>query len=164
MNSSPIAKTMTRVAIALTLTVCLAWSQTQKPDSATSDQSGPAARAGQVRIPQRAVSPLFKGEQGKQRTEIHFDRATGVVTMKLLVQDPNGYFIPNLRPENFAVFENGVRQTNVNVNVEHAPVSLALLLEWGGRYPSLNKTIATEVSMAARQLLEVTGHEDKIAV
>jgi hypothetical protein len=52
--------------------------------------------AGQIGIPNRASTPLFKGEQGKQRTEIHFDRATEIVTIKLLVQDPNGYFIPNI--------------------------------------------------------------------
>src|ERR1700736_3169868 len=118
----------------------------------------------QVQVPNRPTSPLFNSTQGKQKSEMHFDPATGMVTMKLLVQDPNGYFIPNLRRDNFAVYENGVRQNNATVEVEHAPVSLALLLEWGGRYPSLNKTLASEVSMAGRQLLEVTGREDNIAI
>jgi hypothetical protein len=40
---------------------------------------------------------LFEGKEGKQKTEIHFDPATRMVTVKLLVQDPNGYFIPNIR-------------------------------------------------------------------
>ena len=56
---------------------------------------------GQVRVPNRANKPLFEGRQGKQNTEIYFDPASGVVTLKLLVQDPNGYFIPNIRRENF---------------------------------------------------------------
>ena len=56
---------------------------------------------------------LFHGQQGKQRTEIHFDPATGTVTVKLLVQDPNGYFIPGIRRENFAVYVDGVRQDDV---------------------------------------------------
>jgi len=51
--------------------------------------------------------PLFYGKQGKQKTEIHFDPASRMITIKLLVQDPNGYFIPNIRRDNFVVYENG---------------------------------------------------------
>jgi VWFA-related protein len=117
-----------------------------------------------IRIPDRAAAPLFKGEPGKQRTEIHFDPATGMVTLKLVVQDPNGYFIPNIRRDNFVVYENGVRQNNATVDIEHAPLSLAMLLENGGRYPALNKAIATEISLDGRHLLDVVGREDKIAI
>ena len=119
---------------------------------------------GQIGIPNRAPAPLFKGEQGKQRTEIHFDRATGIVTIKLLVQDPNGYFIPNIRRENFVVYENGVRQTNATVEIEHAPVSLGVLLEYGGHFQGLNKELVREVSRAAHRLLDVLGQRDKITI
>ena len=102
-----------------------AWGQNLKPV------------AGQIGVPNRASAPLFKGEQGKQRTEIHFDPATGRVTIKLLVQDPNGYFIPNIRRENFVVYEDGVRQTNATVDIEHAAVSLGSLLEYGGHLSGL---------------------------
>jgi Ca-activated chloride channel family protein len=122
------------------------------------------ATEGKVRIPNRASGSLFKGEQGKQRTEIHYDPATGLVTMKLLVQDPSGYFIPNIRRENLVVYENGVRQSNAAVEIEHAPVSLALLMEYGGRNQALNKELADEVNRAAHQLLEMLGREDKIAI
>src|ERR1700719_1982299 len=118
----------------------------------------------QVQVPNRPTSPLFNSTQGKQRTEIHFDPATGMVTLKLLVQDPNGYFIPNIRRDNFVVYENGVRQNNAAVEVEHPSVSLALVLEYGGHYPALNKAIVTDIAIAGRQLLEVTGREDKIAI
>src|SRR5690349_18784186 len=67
-------------------------------------------------------------EQGRAKSEISFDPASGEVTVKMLVQDPNGYFIPNIRRDNFAVYENGVRQTNAMVGIEHSPVSLALLM------------------------------------
>jgi VWFA-related protein len=118
----------------------------------------------QVRIPSRASNPLFPGKQGRQKTEIHFDPATRTVTIKLLVQDPNGYFIPHIRRDNFAVYENGVRQRNATVEIEHAPVSLVLLMEFGGRMPALNRSLATEVSRTGRQLLDVLGREDKVAV
>jgi VWFA-related protein len=120
--------------------------------------------AGQVRIPARAPSALFHGDQGKQNTELEFDPASGVVTLKLLVQDPSGYFIPNIRRENFAVYENGVRQHDATVEIEHARVSLGLLLEHGGRYQLLNKAVTGEVARAALRLLGVLGREDKVAV
>jgi hypothetical protein len=59
----------------------------------------------ELHIPNRASTPLFKGTQGTQRTEIRYDPAAGTGTMKVLVQDPNGYFVPNIRPENFAVYD-----------------------------------------------------------
>jgi VWFA-related protein len=107
---------------------------------------------------------LFQGAQGNQRTEIRFDPATGLVTLKMLVQDPSGYFIPNIRRENFVVYENAARQQNATVEIEHAPVSVGVLLEYGGRYQALNQAIGEEVSRAAHGVLEQIGRNDKVAV
>jgi Ca-activated chloride channel homolog len=148
----PMPKLTIAGIIMLLLFTPRAWGQNLKP------------AAGEIGIPNRASAPLFKGEQGKQRTEIHFDRTTGLVTIKLLVQDPNGYFIPNIRRENFVVYEDGVRQTNATVDIEHAAVSLGSLLEYGGHYQGLNKELTREVSRAAHQLLDVLGPQDKIAI
>ncbi len=117
-----------------------------------------------VEEPARRSGSLFQGEQGRQKTEIYFDRATGMVTMKMLVQDSNGYFIPNIRRDNFVVYENGVRQQNATVEIEHAPVSMAVLLEWGGRYQALNRALGDQVPRAAHQLLDELGRDDKVAV
>jgi VWFA-related protein len=116
-----------------------------------------------VQIPQRPAA-LFTGEQGKQRTEIHFNPATSEVTMKLLVQDPAGYFIPDLHRDNFAVYENGFRQQNATVEIEHAPITLGIVLEHGGRYKGFNRTSSDEVLRAGQQLLGELGREDKVAI
>jgi hypothetical protein len=50
------------------------------------------------------------------------------------------------------------------VEVERASVSLALLMEFGGRSPGMNRESGQEVSRATRQLLEVLGREDKVAI
>ncbi|MGA3238535.1 MAG: hypothetical protein ABSG03_19745 [Bryobacteraceae bacterium] len=121
-----------------------------------------ASAWGQIRVPNRASKPLFEGREGKERTEIRFDPATSTVTLKLLVQDPNGYFIPNIRRENFIVY--GVRQTNASVDVEHSPVALGLLLERGGRFPSLNRELVNNVSSASRELFHEIGDRDQIAL
>ena len=51
---------------------------------------GAALLPTQIHVPNRPSAPLFQGAQGRQKTEIHFDPTTQVVTIRLLVQDPNG--------------------------------------------------------------------------
>jgi VWFA-related protein len=139
--------------------------QNHRGQDARAQKSNPhVSTAAPIRIPNRPQTPVFEGQQGKQKTEIHFDPATGMVTLKLLVQDPKGNFIPNIRRNNFAVYENGVRQENASVDIEHAPVSLALLMEYGGRYPALNRAYCQEISRVANQALGVLGPDDKLAV
>src|SRR3569623_3704618 len=60
---------------------------------------------GSVKIPTRPDAALFQGEQGMQNTEVSCDPTTHMVTFKMLVQDPNGYFVPNIRRDNFAIYE-----------------------------------------------------------
>jgi len=146
------------------LLVVFANGQSQRPARTSNNPPPRSAVTGQIQIPDRPSNSLFIGQPGKQRTEIHLDPATGLVTLKLLVQDVNGYFIPDLRRDNFVVYENDVRQTNATVEIEHAPVSLALALEFGGRYPSLNKILANQVFEGGRQLIEAVGREDRIAI
>jgi Ca-activated chloride channel family protein len=122
-----------------------------------------AASQHRLQVPDRPAA-LFTGEQGKQRTEVHFDPATGDVTMKLLVQDPAGYFIPDLHRDNFAVYENGVRQQNATVEIEHAPITLGIVMEHGGRYKGFNKTSSDEVLRAGEMLLDELGRNDKVAI
>ena len=131
--------------------------------SKTGMRSLRSQRAGEIEVPNRPASSLFQGEQGKQKSEIHYDQTTGIVTIKMVVQDPNGYFIPNIRRDNFAVYENNVRQPNATVEIDHAPVTLAVLLEYGGRRQALNKALGLEVPRAAHQLLDEIGRQDRIA-
>jgi VWFA-related protein len=118
----------------------------------------------QLTVPNRPASPLYSGEQGEQGSEIKFAPSTRVVTAKVHVEDPNGYFLPNLRRENFAVYEDGVRQKNVTVEIERSPATIALMLEYGGRYRELNKSLARQVPEIGRQFLEAIGRDDKVAI
>ncbi|HEX4076792.1 MAG TPA: VWA domain-containing protein [Candidatus Acidoferrales bacterium] len=122
-----------------------------------------SSQSAQVTVPARPAIPLFKGQQGKQQSAIAFSSATRKVTIALRVEDPNGYFIPNLHRDNFAVYEDSEPQKNVDVEIEHSPVSVALLMEFGGRYHELDKAIGTEVAQIGRQFLDVAGPNDKIA-
>lgn len=111
-------------------------------------------------VPARAGN----SQEGGQKTEIHFDATTRVVTIKMLVRDSNGYSVPNIRRENFVVYEDGVRQQDVTVEIEHAAASIGLLLEHGGRYQSLNDALHQAISMAADQFLDQMGNDDEVAI
>jgi Ca-activated chloride channel family protein len=62
------------------------------------------------------------------------------------------------------VFENGVRQQDVNVDIAHAPVTLAVLFEHGGRSYQLNRAIASDAEYIVRPLLGMLERDDKLAV
>jgi VWFA-related protein len=132
--------------------------------SLASAQGGPTLPPPQIHVPNRPGKPLFAGEQGGQRTEINYDRKTQIVTLRLVVQDSNGYFIPDIHRENFAVYENGIRQQNATVEIEHAAVSAGVLVEYGGHYHALNEALAATVSLAVGQFADEIGSEDNIAV
>jgi hypothetical protein len=62
------------------------------------------------------------------------------------------------------VYENGIRQQNATVEVEHAPVSLGLLIEFGGCTPALNRELGQEVSRAGEHLVAELSRGDRLAV
>jgi VWFA-related protein len=115
--------------------------------------------------PQRPSESRFQSEPGTPHPlQIAFDPQTRLVTVALSVEDPDGYFIPNLRPDNFAVYEDGVLQRNATVDVEHAAVTLSVLIEGGGRYLELNKFLTTELPAVTRPLLDTLIPDDKLAL
>ena len=126
-------------------------------------QGGPASPSAQIHVPDRPGKPLFAGEQGRQRTEIHYDPQTGLVRLSLVVQDSNGYFIPDISRANVAVYENGVRQRNATVEIEHAAVCVGVLVEYGGHYHALNEALAATISMAVGQFADEIESEDEVA-
>jgi hypothetical protein len=149
------------LTIAIGLVVSVSQNAPQPHDATQSTQSGSNT---QLTIPDRPSAPLFQGQQGNQRSEVAFNPSNQTVTLKLQVQDPNGYFLPNIRRENFAVYEDDVRQKNVTVEIEHSPIVAALLLEFGGRYLELNKLLGFEIPRIGRNLLDDIGRDDKLAV
>jgi hypothetical protein len=64
----------------------------------------------------------------------------------------------------FVVYEDNVRQPIENVEVTHAPLSIGLLLENGGRYHALNEVMADNVTRAARELLGAISPGDRVTM
>ena len=119
----------------------------------------------QVTLQRRSAKSIFESDPGKLHAlQVAFDPQTQLVTVTLSVEDPAGYFIPNLRREHFAVYEDGVLQKNATVDIDHAAVSMSVLLEGGGRYQELNQMLRTEIPSVAHPLLNALIPDDKVAV
>jgi VWFA-related protein len=132
---------------------------------------GPAPGRGSE-LPLSNISPetpshahaLLEDIQLGSKAEIAFDPATQMVTINLRIKDPRGYLIPSLRPDNFLVYEDGVRQNDTTVEVQRSPVTLGILLEYGGRFSAINTTLGQDVSTAATQLGGEITPDDKVAL
>src|SRR5581483_12516823 len=152
----------TRLSILVTVGVlCSALANGQQSTGAQGDRWTASVVK---RVPVRRSSSLAKGMQGKQQSEIYFDSVTNMVTLKFQVQDPNGDFIPSIRPNNFVVYENGIRQTLDQVAIEHAPATVAQLLEYGGRTPGLGRLVGPEITQAGREIIDVLTDQDRVGI
>ncbi len=96
--------------------------------------------------------------------QVDFASDSGLVSIKTFVDQSAFPSLTSAHPDNFVVYENGVRQNDVNVAVEHAPISIGILLEYGGRYHTLNEIRGEKAWNAAKELLQEIGPEDKVAL
>ena len=97
--------------------------------------------------------------------DIELAAATGLVTIRLPAAgaaDPSS--MTDLHPADLSIWEDGVRQRDVKVTVEHLPVFMGVLFEHGGRYSVLNEIRAQQAVAAARQLLQEAGSTDKVVL
>jgi hypothetical protein len=139
-------KTSSIQRIATVLIVCgllpaTAWSETK---SRASVHAGPA--------------------DSPQRPEVAFDPTRRQVTVRMSPRNLDGVKVPFPLRESLTVLENGVRQPDVSVDVEHSPINVAVLIENGGRSHQLNESVSSETSMLIRPLLNVLDSQDRLGV
>jgi VWFA-related protein len=157
------ARLSSRIALLLMLTTVVA-----RPGAAASEKplAADAAPATLTQLP-----PLKQPDTARpplalhtQPVDVNFAPGTQLVTVRAPLRDPQARWMSNAHPDSFAVYDNGVRQHDVNVAVEHTPISIGILLEYGGRYHTLNEIRGQDVPAAAEELLDQTGPDDKVAV
>src|SRR5438270_1753324 len=72
--------------------------------------------------------------EGMPDYSIHVD--VPLVTVPVMVTTKDGQFIPNLKKENFRIFEDGTEQKVNDFKIEEAPITAVLLVEFGSTsYP-----------------------------
>jgi VWFA-related protein len=117
--------------------------QNPNQQEAPPEAGGPNNESGPYAIPKKAEEPppppppsRPKKVEGMPDYSIHVD--VPLVTLPVLVTTNNGQFIPNLKKENFRIFEDGTPQTIRDFKVEEAPITAVLLVEFASTtYPLL---------------------------
>lgn len=109
-----------------------------------------------------ASSVIFAGAQlaTAQTPEDIVRIDTSLVQLNIGVADQQGRPITNLRRENFAVYEEGVRQNVMSFESTTAAFSLALLLDTSGSTLSFRQNL----KFAAFRFIDALAAEDRVAV
>jgi VWFA-related protein len=108
-----------------------------------------------------AGSVTFAGAQLTAQTPDDIVRIdTSLVQLNIGVADRQGRPITNLQRENFAVYENGIRQIVMSFESTTAVFSLALLLDTSGSTLSFRQNI----KFAAFRFIDGLAPEDRVAI
>jgi VWFA-related protein len=115
--------------------------QQQNPNQqeAPPEAGGPNGEVGPYGIPKKGAEPppppppsRPKKIEGMPDYSIHVD--VPLVTVPVMVTTKDGQFIPNLKKQNFRVFEDGQAQKINDFKIEDAPITAVLLVEFATNY------------------------------
>ncbi len=100
------------------------------------------------------------GERLSPDAPVRFGAEVDLVNLSVVVQDQGGNFIPDLKQEQFRILEDGVPQTIQRLETSEAPVTVALVIEFGSPFWwFLYETLAT-----AQEFVSSLRPEDWVAV
>ena len=104
------------------------------------------------------------GDSGAGMTEAAAEEVvridTHLIHLNVRVADPSGKLLPDLKPEDFRVLENGVRQEIAHFEPVTAPVNLVLLLDLSGSTKDRMKVM----KKAARKFIDYLSPDTRIAI
>ena len=140
-------------------------SQNPNKQDAPADAGGPGGDVGPYAIPKKKdEAPPPPAPEKPKKIEGMPDYSIKVdvplVNLDVLVTTKDGQFIPNLRKDNFKIFEDGQPQTISNFNQSAAPITAVLLVE----YASTNYNYMYEALNASYNFAATLKPEDWIAV
>jgi VWFA-related protein len=140
--------------------------QNPNKQDAPAEAGGPGGDVGPYAIPKKkeedATPPPApekpKKIEGMPDYSIKVD--VPLVNVDVLVTTKEGQFIPNLKKDNFKIFEDGAPQTISNFNQSNAPITAVLLVE----YASTNYNYMYEALNASYNFAATLKPDDWIAV
>lgn len=111
-----------------------------QPDQAAPDSGGPGADNGAIALPKKKddsdktpppapVAPKFKNPEGMPNYSLRIEVPEVTVDVGVLLEKTH-QFVPNLKPANFRVYEDGVEQKIAGFKRVEAPVTALMLCEF----------------------------------
>lgn len=154
-----------------------AQSQSQQPATPSSNDAspdaagGPGADNGVIALPKKKenpdnaplppapAQPKVKNPEGLNNFSIRVDVPEVSVDVGVLLEK-TGQFVPNLKPTNFKVYENGVEQKIVGFKRVEAPITALLLCE----FASTNYNFVYDMRNAAWSFAQQLRPQDYVAM
>ena len=114
--------------------------QQPKPDQAQPDSGGPAPDNGSIAMPRKKdqpentpppapAEPKFKQPEGAPNFSLRVEVPEVTVDVGVLLEKTH-QFVPNLKPANFRVYEDGVEQKIAGFKRVEAPITALMLCEF----------------------------------
>jgi VWFA-related protein len=139
-------------------------------DQASPDAGGPSGDTGSIALPKKKdkpddaappapAEPKFKNPQGADNFSIRVDVPEVSVDVGVLLEK-TGQFVPNLKPTNFKVYENGVEQKVIGFKRVEAPITALLLCE----FASTNYYFIYDMRNAAWAFAQQLRPQDYVAM
>ena len=112
----------------------------QQPDQAAPEAGGPGADTGVIALPKKKeapeeapppapAAPKVKNPEGMPNYSLRVEVPEVTVDVGVLLEK-TGQFVPNLKPGNFRVYEDGVEQKVTGFKRVEAPITALLLCEF----------------------------------
>ena len=142
----------------------------QPNDQASPDAGGPGGDNGTIALPKKKeapedvpppapAQPKIKNPQGLDNFSIRVDVPEVSVDVGVLLEK-TGQFVPNLKPSNFKVYENGIEQKVVGFKRVEAPITALLLCE----FASTNYYFVYDMRNAAWSFAQQLRPQDYVAM
>jgi VWFA-related protein len=138
----------------------------QKPSEVPpAEAGGPTGDVGPIAVPKRkSEPPPPKEPKVKNPPEIgnySIQKNVSLVSLDVQVKTKDGQFVPNLKPENFKILEDGVPQQVKDFKIQdNVPITAVLLVEFG----STNYYFMVDALRASYTFASTLKKEDWIAV
>jgi VWFA-related protein len=129
----------------------------------TGNTTAPAAAPKEAPDQSKIPSQFKKGKDLPQGVAT-FSTDAVTVTVDVSVLDNKGHFIPNLPPADFRVTEDNVPQKITAISKGEAPMTIALVIEFSGRFQQAYSEPWFQTLQAAYGFVETLKPEDYVAV
>jgi VWFA-related protein len=154
-------------AILLFLSAAIAFAalaQAQSPSQSQPQAQPPTSQPKKKEAPEDVpppapAAPKLKNPQGLENYSIRVDVPEVSVDVGVLLEK-TGQFVPNLKPSNFKVYENGVEQKVVGFKRVEAPITALLLCE----FASTNYRFVYDMRNAAWSFAQQLRPQDYVAM
>jgi VWFA-related protein len=147
--------------------------QPQQPDQTAPDSGGPAGDNGPIALPKIKDKPADTPAAAPAPAEPKVKQPEGLTNIPSLrinvpevtvdvgvILEKTGQFVPNLKPVNFKIYEDGVEQKVVGFKRVEAPITVLLLCE----FASTNYSFIYDMRNAAWAFAQQLRPQDYVAM